>query len=93
MTWLSSYTRICGKHGNMEADIGRGGTGLSEEYKLGDVIKLKKAHPCGSNAWEILRVGMDFRLKCTGCGHMVMLPRKDVDKNFRGFLKKTSEES
>ena len=87
MIWLSCCTRIRGKHGNMESDIGRDESELSEEYKLGDVIKLKKAHPCGSNAWEILRVGMDFRLKCTGCGHMVMLPRKEVDKNFRGFLK------
>lgn len=54
--------------------------------KLGDVIKMKKPHPCGANAWEILRTGMDFRLKCTGCGHMVMLPRKTVEKNFRGVL-------
>ena len=59
---------------------------MGNEYKLGDIIKLKKAHPCGTNAWEILRVGMDFRLKCTGCGHMIMIARKDVEKNFRGFV-------
>ena len=45
------------------------------DFELGDVIKMKKAHPCGINQWEILRVGMDFRLKCCGCGHQVMLPR------------------
>ena len=59
---------------------------MGNAYKLGDIIKLKKAHPCGTNAWEILRVGMDFRLKCTGCGHMIMIARKDVEKNFRGFV-------
>lgn len=65
---------------------------MGNDYKLGDVIKLKKPHPCGTNAWEILRVGMDFRLKCTGCGHMIMIPRKDVDKNFRGFIKERQGE-
>ena len=56
------------------------------EYELGQHIKMKKSHPCGANDWEILRVGMDFRLKCTGCGHMIMVPRKTVEKSFRGFL-------
>ncbi len=56
------------------------------EFKLGQVIKLKKAHPCGGNNWEIQRVGMDFRLKCLQCGHSVMVSRKLVEKNFRGFI-------
>lgn len=56
------------------------------EFSIGDVIKMKKAHPCGTNQWEITRVGMDFRLKCQGCGHQVMLPRKQVEKSFRGKL-------
>ncbi len=56
------------------------------DCKVGDVIKMKKAHPCGTNQWELLRVGMDFRLKCLGCGHQVMLPRKQVEKNFRGKI-------
>ena len=38
------------------------------QYEVGDIVKLKKPHPCGSHEWEILRVGADFRLKCTGCG-------------------------
>lgn len=62
-----------------------------KEYKVGDVIKLKKPHPCGSSEWEILRTGADFRLKCTGCGHMVMLPRKLVEKNERGVIEKRVE--
>lgn len=54
--------------------------------ECGTVIKMKKPHPCGSNEWEILRTGMDFRLKCRGCGHQIMLPRKQVEKNFRGII-------
>lgn len=58
------------------------------EFQIGDIIKMKKPHPCGSNEWELLRVGMDFRLKCVGCNHQVMVSRKLVEKNFRGFVKK-----
>lgn len=56
-------------------------------YEVGDIVKLKKPHPCGSHEWEILRVGADFRLKCMGCGHQVMMPRKLVEKNTRGLRK------
>jgi hypothetical protein len=56
------------------------------EFEIGQKIKLKKQHPCGGNQWEIMRVGMDFRLRCAQCGHMVMIPRKLVEKNFRGFI-------
>ena len=58
------------------------------DLQVGDVIKMKKPHPCGANEWEILRTGMDFRLKCEGCGHQVMVSRKLVEKNFRGIVKK-----
>lgn len=58
------------------------------ELNVGDVIKMKKQHPCGTNEWELMRVGMDIRLKCKGCGHQVMLPRKQVEKAFRGFIEK-----
>ena len=57
------------------------------DFSVGQIIKLKKQHPCGENKWEILRTGMDFRLKCQGCGRSVMVPRKLVEKNFRGFAK------
>ena len=59
------------------------------EYEVGDVVKLKKKHPCGSQEWEILRVGEDFRLKCMGCGHQIMIARKLVEKNTRGLQKNT----
>ena len=55
-------------------------------FEVGQVIKMKKVHPCGTNSWEILRVGMDFRLRCNGCDHQVMVPRKLVEKNFKGFI-------
>ena len=54
-------------------------------FEVGDIVKLKKQHPCGSSEWEIMRVGADFRLKCMGCGHMIMVPRKLVKKNARGL--------
>ena len=54
-------------------------------FEVGDIVKLKKQHPCGSSEWEILRVGADFRWKCMGCGPMIMVPRKLVEKNVRGM--------
>ena len=57
------------------------------QIDVGDIIKLKKPHPCGSSEWEVLRVGIDFRLKCLGCGHQVMVPRKLAEKNLRGQRK------
>lgn len=60
------------------------------DFELGMMIKMKKPHPCGSNEWEILRTGMDFRLKCRGCGHQIMLSRRQVEKNFRGVISKNS---
>ena len=59
------------------------------EYEVGDIVRLKKQHPCGSSEWEILRVGADFRLKCTGCGHQIMIARKLVEKNTKEITKKS----
>ncbi|MBR6400258.1 MAG: DUF951 domain-containing protein [Firmicutes bacterium] len=53
------------------------------DFNIGDIVKMKKAHPCGSDEWEILRVGADFRIKCRGCGHLVMLPRVKLEKNVK----------
>lgn len=60
-------------------------------YEVGDIVRLKKPHPCGSHEWELLRVGADFRLKCTGCGHQVMMARPIVEKNTRGIRKAAAE--
>lgn len=59
------------------------------EYQIGDIVRTKKQHPCGSKLWELVRVGVDFKLKCLGCGHIVTLERtkalkimtKKIDKN------------
>ncbi len=53
------------------------------DIHLNDILELKKAHPCGSRRWTVLRVGMDFRLKCLGCGHEVMSPRPKVEKSIK----------
>lgn len=60
---------------------------MANVYEVGDIVKMKKKHPCGSFEWEILRVGADFRLKCAGCGRQVMVARKLVEKNTRELRK------
>lgn len=50
------------------------------DYKVGDIVKTKKPHPCGSKEWEITRIGVDFKLKCKGCGHVIMIPREKALK-------------
>ena len=55
------------------------------ELQLHDILELKKDHPCGSRLWEVLRVGMDIKIRCLGCGHEVMQPRR------RGALSSTPE--
>ena len=50
------------------------------EYQIGDIVQTKKQHPCGSKLWEITRVGVDFKLKCLGCGHIVMIERPKAMK-------------
>ena len=57
------------------------------DLKLHDIVELKKDHPCGSRQWLVLRTGMDFRLRCTGCGHEVMLPRSKAEKSIRQILR------
>ena len=53
------------------------------DYRVGDIVEMKKGHPCGKNRWEILRVGMDFRIRCLGCRRVVLIPRKKFEKNVR----------
>lgn len=57
------------------------------EYNVGDVIRFKKKHPCGSDRWEVLRIGADFRMKCMGCGHQMMMARNIVVKNTKEIVK------
>ena len=57
-----------------------------KEVSEGDTVRMKKPHPCGENEWEVLRVGVDFRLRCKKCKHMVMLPRAKFEKGFKGLI-------
>lgn len=55
--------------------------------QTGSIVEMKKPHPCGNRQFEILRVGMDFKIKCTECGREVMLPRNKIEKNIRKIVK------
>ena len=57
------------------------------DVRLGDILVMKKEHPCGDKRWLVLRTGMDFRLRCLGCGHEVMLPRAKAEKNIRQIVR------
>ena len=56
------------------------------DIRVGDVLELKKQHPCGSREWKVLRVGMDFKLRCAGCGHELMLPRSKAEKAVKKII-------
>ena len=56
------------------------------DLRLNQRVELKKQHPCGSRRWSVLRVGMDFRLRCHGCGHELMLPRSKAEKAIKKIL-------
>ena len=59
------------------------------EYVIGDIVQTKKKHPCGSDTWEITRIGVDFKLKCTGCDHVIMVER---EKAYKMIKKKIEQE-
>lgn len=56
------------------------------EYSLGQEVRLKKGHPCGGNQWKIIRIGMDFRIKCVNCGRSVLLPRARFERQVKEIL-------
>jgi hypothetical protein len=57
-----------------------------KEFGLGDVVEMKKPHPCGTNEWKIIRMGMDIRIKCMGCEHSVLIPRQKFEKRIKKIL-------
>ena len=56
-------------------------------YQVGDVVQMKKPHPCGTNEWEVLRVGVDFKLRCLQCNHLIMISREKFEKNVKKLLR------
>ena len=63
-----------------------------KEYQLHDVVQMKKAHPCGTNEWKIIRMGMDIRIKCEGCGHSVLIPRKKFNSKMKKVIRPAEEQ-
>ncbi|MCX7696016.1 MAG: DUF951 domain-containing protein [Caloramator sp.] len=62
-------------------------------FNLGDIVETRKEHPCGSKTWEIIRLGADIKIKCTGCGRIVMLPRSKFEKSVKRIVKSAVEEN
>ena len=63
------------------------------DIQVGDLLEMKKKHPCGAQTFLCLRTGADFKLKCTGCGHEVMVPRSKSEKNIKKVLRNGEEVS
>lgn len=53
------------------------------DIKVGDILTMKKQHPCGSHDWKVIRIGADFKMICQGCGHEIMSPRYKIEKNIK----------
>lgn len=62
------------------------------KYNVGDVVKLKKQHPCGENKWQIMRVGIDFKIKCLGCGRLVWIPRREFERKVKKVISTATSE-
>ena len=63
------------------------------DIKLGDILQMKKKHPCGSFRFKVLRIGMDFKLKCEGCGHEIMIPCSKAEHNVRNIISTDEEKN
>lgn len=59
---------------------------MVEVFELGDIVQMKKKHPCGTNEFEITRVGADIKIKCTGCGRVIMIPRSKFVKDAKKIV-------
>ncbi len=73
--------KMMGEVNNMEA----------KKFDLNDIVEMKKQHPCGTNEWKIIRMGADVRIKCEGCQHSVMIPRREFEKKMKKVIKRASE--
>lgn len=64
---------------------------MIDKFDLHDIVQMKKGHPCGTDLWEVIRLGADIKIKCTGCGRMVMLPRSKFQKDAKKVVEKATE--
>lgn len=60
------------------------------KYAVGDVVKTRKVHPCGGDLWEVLRTGVDFRIKCLKCGRVLLLPRPKFEKSVKSVVRRAN---
>lgn len=63
----------------------------NKDFGLNDIVEMKKQHPCGENRWKIIRMGMDIRIKCQGCEHSVLIPRREFVKKVKRIIEKHEE--
>ena len=61
------------------------------DVRVGDVLNMKKKHPCGSTTFTVLRIGMDFKIRCDGCGHEIMAPRVKIERNIKKISRSDEE--
>lgn len=61
-------------------------------YSLYDVVEMKKPHPCGTNAWKIIRMGADIKIECQNCDHVVMLSRREFEKKMKKVVQKAPQD-
>ncbi|GKX68455.1 DUF951 domain-containing protein [Inconstantimicrobium mannanitabidum] len=61
-------------------------------FDIGDIVQMKKQHPCGSYQWEVIRLGADIKIKCVGCGRLVMLPRSKFQKDAKKVVEAQNKE-
>ena len=64
---------------------------MVEKFDLGDIVEMKKQHPCGTHEFEIIRLGADIKIKCTGCGRIIMIPRSKFVKGAKKIVKSVEE--
>jgi hypothetical protein len=65
---------------------------MGQDIRLGDVVVLKKGHPCGENKWQIIRFGADCKIKCLGCGRIVLIDRPTLKKKLKKVIERQNEE-
>lgn len=63
------------------------------DYKVNDLLEFKKTHPCGGKIWKVIKYGVDCKLECTTCHHMIMLPRIEISKRIKNIIKIENNES
>ncbi len=64
---------------------------MAMETRMGDVVRLRKQHPCGSDEWRVIRLGADIGIRCLGCGRRVLLPRRKFEKSVKEFIERGEE--